>query len=245
LIGLLIVAGLAVIGAIIGVSVHLYYSYPRTTRNWPDKEIESNGVKASLKTRWRDDTLYYQLRILPSPPNTFESFDEALRSSNEPLRFTVFLYDDSGFEMCSNSISESDIHKNVNTEEQTKDLSANGIWLYCSLEHYNDSDQWGLAWHSLPKLSATATDIVGTSKAAKTDEPKKLEGHTTLTGVSFMGSRLDTESGQAFLLYRSGERNTIMWWSAKEKVHFECKTPSDCVIVNETREETVHARLIQ
>jgi hypothetical protein len=253
LISVCVLGGLAVLGIIIGVGIDLYYSFPRKTRSWPDKDVESNGLKASLKTRWRDDTLHYRLEISALSPDLSDSFDKAWTLPTESMHLALHLYDDSGFELCSNEIEASDIKKNVNKEGKIGRLSANATWPSCSLERYNDSRKWGLSWKSLPNVnvSAAITNVASgeqappVTKSRKNEESEKLEGGTTLTGVDTLHGRLDTESGQTFLVYRSGERNTIIWWSAKQKLRFRCKTASDCLVVNTSREETVHARLTE
>ena len=210
--------------------------------------MQSYGIKASLKTRWRDSALYYQLEITPSPPNTIDSFDQAVQSLHEPLRLVLYLYDDSGFEMCSYSVASSDLHLDIGPSGKTKGLNSNSIWQYCSLEHYNDSRKWRLGWKRLPKVPENTSDTAPNENAGvggQKVESHELKGATALSGVSFMENQVDTESGQSFLIYRRGEQNTILHWEVKNKVHFECKTPFDCIIVNTTREETIHARLIK
>lgn len=251
LIGVSVGAGLGIMGTIVGLSIHWYYSHPRMTHEWPEHKMQAYGLKASLKTRWRDDALHYQLQISPLSPDAVDAFDKAFTTLTEPLDFTLYLYDDSGFQTCSDSIDASDIKHDVNREGKIKGLSVNTTWGFCSYEHYRDSRKWNLAWKGLPKVStdtAAITPIAPTAsaqQAPRTEKLEKTEGSETLTGVDPVNSRLDTESGHVFWVYSTGEQYTILAWSAKEQLRFTCRTRSDCVVVNTDRKETVHARLIK
>jgi len=242
-------AGIGIVGTVAGLSVYWYYSHPRATRDWPERDIEAYGLKASLKTRWRDDALHYRLDIAPLSPDGVDAFDRSFRSFSEPLNFTLFLYDDAGFQVCSASIDKSDIKHDVDKKGRFASLSVNATWLFCSYGRYRDSRKWNLGWKVLPKVSTDRTDtapsapVAATNKAPKTEKPMTIEGTDTITGVDPVSSQLDTESGRVFWVYRPGEQYTVISWSAKERLRFSCKTRSDCIVVNTDRDETVHARL--
>jgi len=278
-------AGLAIVAALLGLGTYWYYSHPRPTREWSERDIEAYGVKASLKTRWRDDALSYRLEVLPLNPDAIDAFDRSFRPLPEKLGFKLFLYDNSGFQLCSASIEKSDLAHDVDGHGKVVGLSVNATWPFCSYEHYKDASKWNLSWTGLSKLlpnpigTAPSDTTVrmpdgtlvqnvprGTPKSealrrynllkqrqasvpsVATDETPgeqlgAIEGSDTLSGVDPVDNRLDMVSGRTFSVYRSGERYTVMYWSAKQRLRFSCKPQSDCVVVNTDRGETVHARL--
>src|SRR5437762_5108834 len=96
-------AGLAIVATVAGLTIHWYYSHARPTHDWPEHDIQAYGLKASLKTRWRDNAVQYQLKISPLSPERIDAFDRSLQAGPNSLDLSLFFYDESGFQVCSHS----------------------------------------------------------------------------------------------------------------------------------------------
>lgn len=236
LIGASLGVGLAAVAALVGLNIHWYYSHPRPTRKWPDLDIRAYGLKVSLKTRWRDNALHYQLKISPLSRDGIDAFDASFRSLSEPLQLSLFLYDDAGFRVCLAPTDRSDVKHDLDDKGRIASLTVDATWVLCSYEHYRDSRKWNLAWKNLPTA-------VPSKEPNKATEVRTSEGTDTITGVDSVTGELDTKSGRVFFVYSSAEQYTIIPWSAKQRLHFSCRAASDCTLENTDRGETVHARL--
>lgn len=266
-------AGLVVVGALVILSINWYRNRPQPARNWPDTVIEHQKIKASLVTRWRGGVMY-QFTVSPQSEVDVEAFDKASKLLKGPPEVTILLYDASGFELCSIGLGEGRVIKQVDENGRNASLNADGTDYGCSDKDYSEVGKWSLSWKNLPDLSPfissaaspspkssapappqaalpRGTPSAGSPGSKRQDENtetpdavEKTSGNETLTGVDAITGRLDTKS-YSFLVYRSGERNTIILWEAKHRLRYECKAEADCLVVNVTRDETVHARIVK
>lgn len=145
-------------------------------------------------------------------------------------------------------------------------MEANDSFLYCSRSDYKDVDHWSLSY-VFPKFP-TGTPVetpTATGKERKTtipsgdsgqqsaSVPHEINDDDTLTGFDLYSGHLETLSGKTFLIYREGEKMTALAWETEQevggkgqsKIHFRCKTGSDCLIENPEKHQTVHAKLLR
>src|SRR5207247_1669842 len=92
----------------------------------------------------------------PLSPDRIDAFETSLLAGHKPLHLSLFFYDESGFQVCSDSIEGSDIKRDVDKNGKIASLSADATWHFCSYSRYKDSRRWGLSWKDLPNVSVTA-----------------------------------------------------------------------------------------
>ncbi len=248
LIGASLGAGIALVGMIAAVGIRWYRSRPLPVHEWARLDINSYGLEARLKTEWRNDGLYYQFVLSPSSQRKVKAFAAAVRSYQGPMLLTVRLYDSSGFQLCSNLITGSDMSQNIDDTGEIAGLSANGFWSSCSRGRYLESRKWDMTWSTLPNISAGSGQPSPSSKAPASHKARRAESVGSgeiLSGIDVIRGKLDTESGHVFSVYESGERYTIIGWSAGERIECSCDTHSNCLIEDTTNGERVHAHLVR
>ncbi len=253
LIGLSIGVGLVIAGTAVGLGFYWYYNHARPTRNWPEVEVAQENLKAQLSTKWRNGQLNYLLTLSPKSPSLVDSFDAALRAQTAPFGLTILLNDSSGFRLCSISVEDGKFTREVDDKGKFESLSVNDSAFECSYGDYSDASTWTITWQNLPNAAPDIPDsgyklIPPPATAAPKHHTSAIpsvpmEGTDTLSGVDAVEGQLDTASGHVFDIFLSGEKYTILTWSAGTEIKFNCKTPSNCTIVNSETQETVHAHL--
>jgi len=247
LIGLSIGIGLVIAGTAVGLGFYWYYEHARPTRTWPEIDMPQQYLKVNLTTKWRGGQLNYLLTISPKSPSLVGSFDKAVRAETAPLQITILLTDSAGFKLCSIPVDGATLIHLADDQGRYAGLSANNSTFECSYGDYSDATAWNIAYQNLP----VAADIVPLPAPiparAQQHTPRAprmaTEGTDILSGVDAINGQLDTASGHVFDVYLSGEKYTILMWNAGTEIKFNCKTPSNCTVVNTATQETVHAHL--
>jgi len=258
--------GLCIVGC--AMAITWYLNRPIPAKQWPVIEIPAVGIKARLKTDWKDSARY-QLRVVPFSAELAEPFDSSVRS-NGSIGFTIILYDKSGFQLCSTEVTPSHI---VDSSDRVTELVANDH-LICSRSDYVNAERWRMQW-VFPKLSvstpaavspatpsgptglkaskkpATVTDAPRAKPAGGNDSPASVaqDGHETLTGFDSSSGNLETKSGKTFVVYRTGERTTAYMWyldtaiaGQQPRLRVKCDATGECLIENLKNNQAVHAK---
>lgn len=194
------VALLVTVGIGTALGLHWYNSRPRPTVTWDDIPLPQLGVTASLKTKWRDYKLYYQLHISPLTPNTVERFDKAIRGMSAPVQVTVDFYDVGGFRVCSISPQSYEVTTEVDSSGKTDALLFNNIAYSCDLKQYSDASRWQFVWKSFPIPASAAPSDSRDSPAAKPESnavPSPANDAITISGIP--NSSVDFKSGETSL----------------------------------------------
>ena len=248
-----------------------YLNRPIAAREWPVIEIPAVGIKARLKTDWKDSARY-QLRVTPLSAELAEPFDSSVRS-NRNIGFTITLYDKSGFQLCSTEITPSHV---VDSNNRVTELVANDH-LICSRSDYVNAERWRMQW-VFPKLAVstsatvspttpsshtgqkaskkpvTATDAPTAKPDGGNDSPALVsqDGSETLTGFDLSSGNLETKSGKTFVIYRRGERTTAdMWYldtalgGQQPRLRVKCDATGECLIENLKNNQAVHVRQLK
>jgi hypothetical protein len=238
LIGISLGVGLAVAGLGIVWGMYSYQNRPIPPTTWDPIELPQIGIKAWLKTEWRDGSLRYQFRVSPLSPELTKAFDKAANSSSKKT-FTVLFYDDAGFKLCDYEVTPG---PEVDTSGQVAALvSIESTWL-CSSGNYRQARRWNLSY-VFPTLSTERKSRKRTS--TPNVRTTSLEGTDSLTGFDYMSCRMETRSGHTFLLYRPGECTTALQWRVSARLRYACKTKRDCLVENLGNNQAVHARLLK
>ena len=109
-------------------------------RLWPEKQLPfKQPATATLRTRCRDGMLYYYVEI--EPENT--ELSEPILKSWRGIKFTVKLYDDSGFVLMNWDV---DRLSNVVDEKGTRIKMSANEKTHCDRKVYSTAKSWGIAW---------------------------------------------------------------------------------------------------
>ena len=163
----------AVVLSMIGLAAYWYYNHPRNTRSWPEQNLPQLGIRALLKTKWRDGEMNYRLEITPAAPVTIDAFDRAVRSLAAAPDFEIQLYDSSGFELCS--IPASDYQLDTDDRGKYEGLSFNSASGGCSYSHYSDAATWAITWKNFPSLADSSAVEIEASGPKPKSVKSKLE----------------------------------------------------------------------
>ncbi len=246
-VGLGVGLGIGIVATV--ASVGWVTSRPIPVREWPTLDVSGAGLKAKLKTDW-NDSVRYQLVVTPRSDDLKTAFDGAIRTHRDSIFFTVHLYDKSGFELCKKDVKPT---PSVNAEGILEGLYANDTFttFECPRASYKGVDRWNLSY-VFPSLSANSLLSEPSAAFGQDAKPKRSatqdspsEGDDMLTGFDVMSGHFETRSGKTFLIYRNGERYTVVGWSASAPIHFNCKSAGDCLIENTGNNEAVHGRVLR
>jgi hypothetical protein len=117
-------------------------------RSWPTETISQlGGIKAHLKTSWRDGQLYYLYSVSPASEDAedIKEFDEAVKRSRlEDHYFTVYLYK-GGLSIVELKVPFVSMTYDVNFEGKTTKLERNSATLL-SAENYQAARTWDVKW---------------------------------------------------------------------------------------------------
>jgi hypothetical protein len=140
--------GLAVSGELVSYGIRWNRYHARPVRDWTELEIPQLSAKAQLRTQWRDASLKYQFRLLPSSPKSAQEFETAFQSRSAPSELHLKLFDKESFEICDTPIYSYSLQQDVDAKGQLEGFSANGIAYGCYLDGVNRALQWKLMWRT-------------------------------------------------------------------------------------------------
>jgi len=117
-------------------------------KSWPTETISQlGGIKAHLKTSWREGQLYYLYSVSPASEDAedMEEFNEAVKRSRlEDHYFTVYLYK-GGLSMVELKVPFVNMTYDVNLEGKTTKLERNSA-TSLSAENYQAATTWDVKW---------------------------------------------------------------------------------------------------
>ena len=121
---------------------------PRTLNTISLKHVGADS--ATCKSQWRDNYIYMIVDIWPIPSAYTNFITHKPRDVAESLRqdmpFTLYLYDESGFEIEKDIINRAEILRIVDDRGNTTCLRIN-LKIYASLEIYTRTVNWAIAFN--------------------------------------------------------------------------------------------------
>lgn len=251
LVGLSIGVGI-VLALVLVIAAYLRFSTrPTAPRTWGAIELPSVGIKTDLKTQWADGFLMYQFHASPFHATLAPDFAKIVRTDRLNIRFTVYLEDQAGFQLCSVELRY--LTPEIDNQGILDALVANDKTAGCTRSEYVRASSWNVSY-VFPQLIHEAKKEIQLSARSRrkrsrpTAQAKTIEGTDELTGYNFSNGHLETRSGHIFVINHQGERLTAIGWAAPDRLKFACKSKSNCLIENLGflhDGETVHATMLR
>ena len=154
--------GLGVALAAIDGIIVWYRNRPTPPKTWNESDFQAKGIRASLRTEWRDGKLKYQFRVRPYDQSLVTAFDKLARPAAVWGSFTITLNDKSGFEICKITVLE--LIPRIGSDGVVASIGGNGEDFLCTRSQYLESASWSLTSH-FPKVAASTLDDAGKSRS--------------------------------------------------------------------------------
>jgi hypothetical protein len=201
-----------------------------------------------------------------NPPATDDlkaAFQSVVTSGDASAReFTIHLYDKAGFEICNFAVTTGPL---TDSSNHAQALVGNGRF-DCSRDDYLQLSGWNVGYN-FPKLIVDTRGIssklppgaklvLPSSSVSKEKHISRwgpgfeaTAGDDTLTGFDLSSGHMEMKSGRTYLIYREGERSTVLWWQSgaivsgkQPELHYDCNELGDCAIENMESNQVVHGK---
>lgn len=114
-------------------------------KDWPRKNYPQIGVEsAEVRTKWKDDLLYVQLDLSPTPDGLHSGTSTLLALLKKPLLWVEFK-DEEKFSVLEIGVMAGDITRHVDKGGQEIGIGADLSWP-CSKQEYLGLKSWTLRW---------------------------------------------------------------------------------------------------
>jgi hypothetical protein len=151
---LMVLSGFLILGTAVAASLVLWAGYAHRHRStppitWSPLRIEAAGLIVFLKTEVMDGEVLYQFRVSPSSPDLAHTLHFNIAANSVPYarQFTVVLYDEGGFQVCSENFETT---PEVDAKGAFAALLSNGKMTSCSIDRYFRARNWNLLYNFPP-----------------------------------------------------------------------------------------------
>jgi hypothetical protein len=116
-------------------------SISERSKTWPEETLPvAGGLKINLKTRWKDNYLYFIFSVSP-----YKNLREAYRANLSSQGFTLRFYDAEGFQIFEIEVKLSDMSRIVDEKGEPIYLEINSR-VPCNVETYFAMEAWTCSW---------------------------------------------------------------------------------------------------